>query len=354
MSIIKARLQNYRSYGDSTFAFSPHVNIIVGPNASGKTNLLDAIHFMATGTSMRLKSDNTIQHDKGWARVDGVLGGEHHRSLKLWREGQVTSKELVIDERNYRRLPRDQIIPVVLFEPDHLFFITSSPDMRRQLVDSVLEKSQPGFPALKNKYTKTLRQRNALLKRPIADIKSQVFAWDIRLSELAGQYVQYRQELITRINELATAIYSDIANNTHTLKLTYESKINTSHYANALHTRLEQRLDLDIARGFTGYGPHRDDIEILIDNKDMRDVASRGETRSILLTLKIIEAQILEEFFNQKPIFLLDDVFGELDGARRKSLIEFISGRQAFITTTDADIVIGDFNKDTNTITLER
>lgn len=339
MTITSIRLQNYRSYRDSSFDFKPNVNIIVGPNASGKTNLLDAIHFAATGASMKPERDHSIRHDESWARIDSSPAGGDTRTIKITPTPTGVQKEINISSKSHRRMPRDMVIPVVLFEPNHLYQITTSPDLRRQLLDSILEKTNPHFTTLKNKYTKTLRQRNALLKQPMEVVRRQVFAWDIRLSELAGQYVEARRELVTRINQDTDEIYSNIAGTSHTLQLRYDSKITAQAYASGLLTKLQQRLELDCARGFTGYGPHRDDIAILLDDKDMRDVASRGETRSILLTLKIIEAQILEEVFQQKPIFLLDDVFGELDQSRRQALTGFMKNNQVFITTTDADTV---------------
>jgi DNA replication and repair protein RecF len=341
MTITSARLQNFRSYVDSSFEFEPHVNIIVGPNASGKTNLLDALYFIAQGGSMRPKSDHIIHEQEQWARVDVLTNTNQSRVLKITQ--QESAATLLIDDKKYKRLPLDQRIPVVLFEPSQLYLITSSPDMRRQLMDSILDKSVQGFTTLKNNYTRVLRQRNSLLKQPLPVVKQQIFAWDLRLSELAGQYVEKRLELLQLINQKISDIYSSIAAKPHTLSLEYVSKLSAQSYANSLHAKLEQRLELDHMRGFTGYGPHRDDIGLLIDGKDVRDVASRGETRSILLSLKIIEAQILETAFGNKPILLLDDVFGELDGVRRKSLIEFMATNQTFITTTDADVIGHDF-----------
>lgn len=348
MTITSARLQNFRSYIDSSFEFEPYVNIIVGPNASGKTNLLDALFFIAQGGSMRPKTDHVIYEKSGWARVDVLTSSNQARVIKIKEQNQPTT--LSIDDKIYRRVPLDQRIPVVLFEPSQLYLITSSPDMRRQLVDSILDKSSPGFTTLKNSYTRVLRQRNSLLKQPLSVVKQQVFAWDLRLSELAGQYVQKRLELLKLINQKISEIYSSIAGKNHTLSLEYVSKLSVNNYAQSLHRKLEERLELDHLRGFTGYGPHRDDISLLIDGKDVRDVASRGETRSILLALKIIEAQILEQVAGSKPILLLDDVFGELDGVRRKSLIEFMATNQTFITTTDADVVARDFAQKTKLI----
>lgn len=217
--------------------------------------------------------------------------------------------------------------------------------MRRQLIDEILDKTDSEFNRLKNTYQRTLKQRNSLLKQPLQQVKKQIFAWDIRLSELAGNYVKKRQDLLRKINDDISNVYSAIASKKNKLELRYESKVVGVDYASKLLFLLQQKLELDHMRGFTGYGPHRDDIAIVINTKDMRDVASRGETRSILLTLKVIESQILEKVHQKKPIFLLDDVFGELDNSRRKRLIEFMRTNQTFITTTDADAIDIDKNK---------
>ncbi len=351
MFITSARLQNYRSYTDSSFEFEPYVNIIVGPNASGKTNLLDALYYAAVGGSMKPSGDHIIRHDQDWARIDCLTSENLQRTVKIKQTHLGVQKEIVLNDKIYKRLPKSSALPVVLFEPNHLYFITTSPDMRRQLIDGILEKSQDGFTSLRNKYQRTLQQRNTLLKQPLDQVKQQIFAWDVRISELAGQYVQQRLDLLNRINGNGSEIYSEIAGQKHQLSLGYESKIRATDYANSLLAKLQQRLELDHQRGFTGYGPHRDDITLLIDGKDMWNVASRGETRSILLTLKVAEAAILESVYEQKPILLLDDVFGELDGSRRRSLVGFMKDSQTFITTTDADVMSHEFARHAHIIT---
>ncbi len=343
MTITSAHLQNYRSYIDDVFEFSPDVNIIVGPNASGKTNLLDALYFIASGGSIKLSRDSIIRDEQAWARVDGLTSTNQARVIKV--DPNEKSVPILIDEKKYKKLPFDMVLPVVLFEPNHLYFITTSPEMRRQLIDEILDKTDSEFNRLKNTYQRTLKQRNSLLKQPLQQVKKQIFAWDIRLSELAGNYVKKRQDLLRKINDDISNVYSAIASKKNKLELRYESKVVGVDYASKLLFLLQQKLELDHMRGFTGYGPHRDDIAIVINTKDMRDVASRGETRSILLTLKVIESQILEKVHQKKPIFLLDDVFGELDNSRRKRLIEFMRTNQTFITTTDADAIDIDKNK---------
>lgn len=350
MFITSARLQNYRSYSDSAFEFEPGVNIIVGPNASGKTNLLDALYFITQGSPIRPGREYIIKEHADWARIDGLTSENQERIIKVQNN---KSPEVLIDDRRFVRLPRDRRLPVVLFEPTHLYFITTSPELRRNLIDDIIEKTDAEFTSIKNQYTRSLRQRNTLLKRAPHDIKSQIFAWDVRLSELAGTYVKKRAETIAQINTHSSRIYSNIASNEHELLLEYDTKLSVATYASSLLSKLQDNLELDQLRGFTGSGPHRDDIAIKIDGKDMRDVASRGETRSILLTLKIIESNLLEAVTGVKPLLLLDDVFGELDGSRRKSLVEFMAGSQTFITTTDADVIGHSFAQKANIIYTE-
>ncbi len=351
MILTSARLQNFRSYSDSSFEFEPGVNIIVGPNASGKTNLLDALYLTATGVTIRPNKDFLIQTNKPWSRLD-VLTSQNQ--IRITRIRQDNKPEFEFDDKKFRRFTLDKLIPVVLFEPNHLYQITTAPEQRRQFMDDILTKIDPSFSSLKNNYIRTLRQRNSLLKLPLGEVKKQIFAWDVRLCELAGSYVQKRKQLLEQINQNSSGVYSKIANQKHQLLLVYESKIQAENYSSTLLKTLQLKLELDHMRGFTGYGPHRDDMSIIIDNNDMRNVASRGETRSILLTLKVIEARILEGIYNQKPLLLLDDVFGELDGARRKSLIDFMSGCQTFITTTDADIIAHNFMVGTKPIYITK
>ena len=350
MVLTSVRLQNYRSYLDSSFEFNPSVNIIVGPNASGKTNLIDALYLLSTGTPTKNSKEHIVNNSQEWARVDLLTDDNSQRTARLKRDENIIFD---IDGKRFKRLAVDRKIPVVLFEPNHLYQITTSPEQRRLFIDEILTKTDKQFSSIRNKYTQTLRQRNSLLKQSPENIRKQIFAWDIRLCELASEIVNKRKEIIKYLNTYTSDIYSRIAGSNHQLQLKYESKINQeSDYSTKLLKILQENIELDKQRGFTGFGPHRDDLLISINNHDMRGVASRGETRSILLTLKIIETQILEDIHNTPPLLLLDDVFGELDGLRRKSLIEFISNNQAFITTTDADIISHNFTKNSTIITV--
>lgn len=345
------RLQSFRSYADESFEFDPGVNIVVGPNASGKSNLLEALLMLCRGSSFRARDIEVLQHEAPWARLDGQMD-EGVRTLKLIREeSERVRKEFIIDEKIVKRLTLAKTIPAVLFEPNHLQLFSGGPDGRREYIDNLLEQLQVGFSTLRKQYKRTLAQRNALLKHG-ENGTSQLFAWNIRLSELAGQMVTARSQLLEQINEQLGSLYSAIAHHKSQVQLMYKSSCDLDQYGSSLLHKLEHSEELDFARGFTGHGPHRDDFVMRLNDRPVAETASRGEVRTLMLTLKIVELQLVEQVHGQKPLLLLDDVFSELDGSRRRALTDTISGYQTFITTTDADVVVQHFMNNCNIIPL--
>lgn len=348
--ITNIRLQHFRSYGDASFEFEDGVNVIVGPNASGKTNLLEAVLVVARGKSYRGHDDELVTYDQPWARIDADLASDH-RVVKLERTGERVQKSFEIDDRVLSRLTTNKQLPVVLFEPNDLLMLNRSPELRRAFLDDLIEQTESQYGTLLRAYKRTLLQRNRLLKtgNPLAD---QMFVWNVRLSEQAAQIVAARLHMIERINQQLSEVYSELAQQPSQLTLAYSSKVSADNYASALLKKLEHDQALDLVRGFTGAGPHREDIVFTLNNQPLSSTASRGEVRTTLLSLKIIELKIIEAVRDQKPILLLDDVFSELDGARRKALTEFMRTYQTFITTTDADVVVKNFTKTTTIIAL--
>lgn len=346
------RLQNFRSYKDSAFEFSPGVNIVVGPNASGKTNLLEAVLVIATGKSYRTKDKELIRFDEPWARLDAHQDNNSLRSVKITRDGEDTPLKLIIDSKEYKRLPKTQALPVVLFEPNHLLLIKSEPKTRREYLDNLLETTLPTYWQELSRYRRALAQRNSLLKKPKTYENSQMFAWNIRLSELGGKLAASRLELIQKLNQDLPAIYQKISRTKNQVSLEYYSKCSLKNYTDDMLKQLEASTELDHLRGFTAVGPHRDDLLIRFDGHAAQDSASRGEVRTLLLALKIMELDYVEASFGARPILLLDDVFSELDGSRRKALTRFLKNYQTFITTTDADIVVKHFMDKCNIIPM--
>jgi len=347
------RLQNYRSYKDESFEFDPGVNIVVGPNASGKTNLLESVLVLCRGSSYRARDAELIKFAEPWLRLDGNFDNQN-RVVKLEKVHNQLDKTYLLDEKPYKRLSLEKTVPVVYFEPNHLQLITRGPEQRRNYFDELLERSTPGFKALNNNYKRVLAQRNNLLKQGPAAASRQIFAWDIRLSELGEKIAQARQRLTDDINQDLSKTYKAISKQKAPLQLEYISQFAPANYANKLLHKLEKNTDQDYLRGFTGAGPHREDFAVFLNGQDASTSASRGENRSIMLALKIYELNLIEKSRQQTPIFLLDDVFSELDGARRQALVGFLKKRQTIITTTDADSVIEHFTEDTRVIPIAR
>lgn len=341
--ISELRLQHFRSYGDARFRLSDGVTIVVGPNASGKTNLLEAVLVLARGSSYRVRDADLIEYGAPWARLDAVMGDETKRTVKLVAEPKP-AKTYEIDGKLFKRLTAAHSLPAVLFEPNHLQLLSGSPEGRRSYLDDLLEQTVSGYGTTLRQYRRALAQRNVLLKSSHPNITTLLFPWNVRLSELAGQIVRERVRLSQLINEQLTELYQSISHTETVLNLQYESKLPFDNYESHLLKRLDSHIDIDRQRGFTTSGPHREDFSVAFNGHAAAESASRGEARTAVLALKIIELQLLKEARETAPLLLLDDVFSELDSTRRAALTGYLKDYQTVITTTDADVVIANLH----------
>jgi len=241
----------------------------------------------------------------------------------------------------------------VLFEPTLLQLLNTRSEQRRDYLDSVIEQTAVGFGTLTRQYKRVLAQRNSLLKQVGKLQKKQLFTWDIRLTEFAGKIVRRRAALVEKINKEIPQTYQSITGSKTPIRLSYDALWPIEGYESNMIKALETNLESDMRRGFTGYGPHREDISTYLNGHLIQNVASRGEMRSTILALKIIELMIIENERAIKPIILFDDVYSELDGKRRHKLSDFIANYQTFITTTDAELLQKQFTENYNTIPLK-
>lgn len=340
--IANLRLQNFRSYSDETFEFSPGVNIVVGPNASGKTNLLEAILVLARGASYRAKDSELVAFDEPWARLDSLVDNNDPRVVKLMNE-PAPGKLYELNGKPYKRLTLAHNLPTVLFEPNNLQLLHGSPDQRRNYLDDLLEQQVANYATARRNYRRILAQRNALLKRAKKPSNEELFPWNLRLSEFGAHIARHRAELAASINERLGDKYKELATHGTATELRYNTQFELEQYETQMLKKLESNLAVDGLRGFTTAGPHREDFQVTFDGHEAAETASRGETRTLVLTLKIIELELLEQTRGVQPLLLLDDVFSELDGARRHALTDHLKSYQTFITTTDADIVSKNF-----------
>ena len=311
--------------------------MIVGPNASGKTNLLEAVMVVCSGKSYRAPDGELINHAKTWARIDAETESGT-RSVKLTK-GPKTLKEFVLNNKTYKRLSLANQLPVVLFEPNHLLMLSGSPELRRNYVDAILDTIKPGYKKTRSDYLRTLKQRNYLLKSGRAT-KNNLFPWNVRLSHLGGLIAISRAELTDELNKNISNVYCSLSNKKEKISLNYKPAARLDLYETDLLNKLESSLEQDRTRGFTTNGPHREDLEILINNKPTSYAASRGETRTITIALKTLESEMIKKQLDRSPVILLDDVFSELDERRTRQLAVFLTGHQSIITATDNN----DFN----------
>lgn len=344
------RLQQYRSYYDDSFEFSDGVNIVVGPNASGKTNLLESVLVLARGASYRVSDADLVAFEQPWARIDARMHDDTSRVVKIITQPRP-SKVFDINGKPLKRLLANHKMPVVLFEPNHLQLLSGSPEARRNYLDDLLEQTVPEYGRLRNYYTRTLRQRNTLLKRGPSS-SDQLFAWNIRLSELAAKIVRGRMSLLTEIRAILPDLYTELSHSETSVDITYNTAFSVDQYESQLLKQLEDDLQIDLLRGYTRSGPHRDDFIVTYNARKAADTASRGEIRTAVLALKVFELQYISKTHDTRPLLLLDDVFSELDGSRRRLLTNYIHDYQTFITTTDADIVTQNFSQACNVIAI--
>ncbi|PIZ61578.1 DNA replication/repair protein RecF, partial [Candidatus Saccharibacteria bacterium CG_4_10_14_0_2_um_filter_52_9] len=316
-----------------------------------KTNLLEAVLVLARGGSYRAKDAELVRFNKPWARLDAHSQLSGQRTVKLVND-PLPTKTYELGGQAYKRLTITHSLPVVLFEPNHLRLLSGGPEARRDYLDDLLEQTTPGYGTVRRQYKRALAQRNALLKQPGPPSHSSAFPWDVRLSQLAGQIVRARQQLTEEINQELSKLYKKLSKAKTVVTITYASRWPVDSYETQLLKRFETGWHDDRQRGFTSSGPHREDFTMFFDGHPAAQTASRGEVRTAVLALKIIELKIIEAARGTSPLLLLDDVFSELDGRRRHALTDYLAPYQTFITTTDADLVAKNFTQEANIIPL--
>ncbi len=339
MRLTRLVLESFRNYLELELHLDAPITALVGPNAQGKTNLLESIAFLALGKSFRAsKSIETLQWDRPHGRIKGTLDHEGKElELEVFLQRNPESKKVklaskVVAPKNYLGHLR-----VVLFTPDQLDLVSGSPSERRQFLDRLLMQLNGGYVEAFSQYQKILDHRNALLKQinlGRADVW-ELDLWDARLVEEAQKIWEKRQAFLTFLSARLVADYRQIAEGSDELALQYET------HQQDFDQRLIAHRDLDLRTGSTSVGPHRDDFTLLLNKKPLKETGSRGECRSAVLALKRAELEYIHQKTGEKPLLLLDDVFSELDEHRQASLGELLTEYQTILTTTSPDHLKG-------------
>jgi len=331
-TIAKLAVQNVRSHRKFDVDLASGVTVITGPNGSGKTTLLESLYIALQGTSFKGSDSEVLRSDSPWWKIDILWEDNLKRTIKFDPSRTSGRKQFVVDGKtNYRLLPKNKY-PVVLFEPEDLRLLHGSPSRRRQFIDRFISQLNPQYGAALRKYERALKQRNNLLKR-FNTPNDQLFAWDITLAEQGAYIIEQRIAFIERLNSRLNEAYREIAQSQDEVSIHYSHTF-VGDIKQKLLAELEHHIDRDRMLGNTSVGPHRHDIIFELNHFPALSTASRGEVRTIVLALKFLEVEIIEQLSGQKPLILLDDVFSELDLTRQKSLSDTIRSHQIVITTT--------------------
>ena len=344
------QLQHVRSHTSAKFQFAKDMNAIVGPNGSGKTTILEALYTLLRGSSFKGTIGEMAQYGASQFQAQlemKNLATTHKRTLTFQQIEQATQKKWMIDEKKHARLPVGARLPVVLFEPDLARLITGGPERRRQYLDQIAGQLDIEVAFTQNRFERTLKQRNQLLKRlreqPGRTPTDELFIWNTQLAQLSEKIIKARYQVIEQIQSRISEYYRQLGG-TDEVFLTYKSTVTSSkaNYGSQLLQFFEASLHRDIILGYTSFGPHRDDLEVRLADQLATTRASRGEVRTVVIALKLLETEILSTFFarqQMKPTLLLDDVLSELDLVHQERVLEGLKDHQVFITTTDAHTI---------------
>lgn len=344
MKVVSLELKNFRNYKQASVNFADGLNVLHGHNASGKTNMLESIYLCSIFRSPRTTKDKEM-----------ILLGENKATIKavVQKKFGKHTINLQIDEQGKKKVALDGIpvnragellgtLGVVFFSPDEMKLVKESPQERRRFLDVGISQQQKSYFLALQRYNKTLKQKNNLLKesRYSTNIDDMLDVWDMGLAKEGAIIIQKRMEYIATLNDSARKFHFALSSEKETLVLSYESGAKTQDcdiddLQKNLYSAIVSARQKDKELGYSTVGPHRDDIKIEINGKDSRKFASQGQQRTIALAMKLGEVVIYKNEIGEPPILLLDDVLSELDETRQKLLLQLTEGFQTILTCTE-------------------
>lgn len=342
MYISDLKLVNFRNYIDERVVLDKGTNILLGANAQGKTNFLEAVYYCSKGQSFKTNSDKTIvrRGEELFSLDAQIIRTNRHKLIHI-EGGQ--DKNIFINGLRLEKLEElKNQFEIVYFLPDHLRIVKDGPGLRRELVDEAIENIRPSFKGLLLSYDQVLKSRNKKLKVRSKYFKEEMAAMTAQLVGLGAKITRMRKAYIDSMKERAYLIHKDLSSGREDLELGYKSIVkdftDERGVGLSLKEAFEESLERDLDKGYTTKGPHRDDIEISLNGLDIKEYGSQGQQRSAILSIKLAEIDLIKENSGFSPILLLDDVFSELDEDRQEKLLEKTRGIQSLISTNTLDI----------------
>ncbi|MBS4201426.1 DNA replication/repair protein RecF [Bacillus sp. FJAT-49732] len=348
MYIEELELKDYRNYHELAISFENNVNVILGENAQGKTNVMESIFVLAMAKSHRTSNDkDLIRWDSEYAKIKGRLqkiNGSVPLELLISKKGKKAKFNHIEQQKLSRYVGN---MNVVMFAPEDLHLVKGSPQVRRRFIDMEIGQVSPVYLYDMSQFQKILQQRNNYLKQ--LQIKKQSDFTFLQVLteqyiEVAVRVIKKRFEFIQKLEEWAKPIHSGISRGLETLSIQYKPSIEVSEdtdwskmvtvFEEKIHSLKQREID----RGVSLIGPHRDEIMFYVNGRDVQTFGSQGQQRTTALSVKLAEIDLIYSEINEYPILLLDDVLSELDDYRQSHLLNTIKGKiQTFVTTTTID-----------------
>ena len=334
MLITNLKIKNFRNYNELNLNFNNKINIFYGNNAQGKTNIIESIFMCAIGKSFRTNKDKElIKFNEDFLNIEiNYQKSDRDGKIKI----EISDKKNIYLNGIKAKKLSELIgkINVVLFTPDDINILKNGPKMRRRFLDIMISQLRPNYIYCLNMYSKTLEQRNIYLKQIKFEQKNQELLelWDEKLAEYAEKIYLYRKEFIEKIKEKINIIHKKITNNNEEINMEYISDFTTKEN---FYLALKQNRKIDIIRGATLKGVHKDDFTVYLNEKNVSTYGSQGQNRTVVLSLKMSELQVIRDEIGENPILLLDDFMSELDEERRNNFLNNIGDTQVIVTCTD-------------------
>ena len=334
MHLARLRLRDFRNYARLDAGFAPGFHVLLGPNAQGKTNLLEAIYLMATLRSFRgVGGAQMIRHGQPGYFVGGTVGGAAEREIKIYWSAR--ERNLSLDGQAVRRLT-DYLgaLRAVVFCTEDLQLVKGAARIRRRFLDLLLAQTHPAYLPLLQRYARALRSRNALLKQRSPE-SPQLDSFSRELVAAGDEIIRLRHELTPRLSPLARLAYRRIARDAEELRLEYQPSVKHD-----FAVELAQSRGRELSYRSTLVGPHRDELDLRLNDQSAAQFGSEGQKRTLAIALKMAQAEYLSGLHGVPPVLLLDDVMGELDRQRRGGLLPLLERAhhargQVFMTCTE-------------------
>lgn len=343
MFVTDVKLNNFRNYGQQNIKFLPNINLIIGKNGQGKTNLIEAIYYAAIGKSPKTSKDSELIN---WSNDRASF------CVNLQKKAGTKSIEVIFSRQSKKAIRVNGVnllkigdllgnLNVVFFSPDELKLVKDAPQDRRKFLDTDISQLDKNYFYNLTKYNKILDQRNKLLKTAqTREILEQTLPiWDIQIADVGAKIVFARINFLEKLKEIAKEAHAYLTGKKEELEISYAGIVGQSkeEIENKILEGLKQCIEKDIKLGFTNIGPHRDDIKLVVNGVDIRSFGSQGQQRTVALSMKLAELEIFKEEVGEYPALLLDDVLSELDQDRQQRLLSYCKKLQTIITSTQYD-----------------